>query len=106
MGPVLGPHVHTNRAREPRVAEPWLPAPRDGRSGEGQRLTPDALHTSGRQAPQGRPSATPAARSPPQNVKAKGTVLDPTPAHLRPQHVSSGPRQPALTTGSRGRESA
>ena len=46
--PVLGPHARTDRTRDTRVAEPRLPAPEDGRSGEGQRLTPDAPHDSGR----------------------------------------------------------
>ena len=63
--PVLGPHAHTNRTRDTRVAVPRLPAPEDRRSGEGHRLTPDAPHNSGRPAPpRGRPPTTPAARSP------------------------------------------
>ena len=63
--PVLGPHARTDRTRNTRVAEPWLPAPEDGRSGEGQRLTPDAPHNSGRPPPPwGRPPTPPAARSP------------------------------------------
>ena len=37
MGLVLGPHARTDRTRETRVAEPWLPAPEDGRSGAGGR---------------------------------------------------------------------
>ena len=76
MGPVLGPHAHTNHARETRVAEPWPPAPRDERPGEGQRLTPDAPHNSGGPIPPGGPPTTPAAHSLPQGMKAKGTVLD------------------------------
>ena len=48
VGPVLGFHARTNRTRDTRVAEPWLPAPEDGRPGEGQRLTPDAPHNGGR----------------------------------------------------------
>ena len=44
MGPVLGPHARTNRTRDTRAAEPWLPAPEDGQPGEGRRLTPDAPH--------------------------------------------------------------
>ena len=40
VGPVLGPHARTDRTRDTRVAEPWLPAPEDARLGEGQRLTP------------------------------------------------------------------
>ena len=51
VGPVLGPHARTDRTRDTRVAEPWLPAPEDGRPEEGQRLTPDAPHNSGRPAP-------------------------------------------------------
>ena len=53
MGPVLGPHARTNRTRDTRVAVPRLPAQGDGRSGEGQRLTPDAPHNGGRPAPPG-----------------------------------------------------
>ena len=41
--PVLGPHARNDRTWDTRVAEPRLPAPEDGRPGEGQRLTPDAL---------------------------------------------------------------
>ena len=48
MGPVLGPHARTDRTRDTRVAEPRLPAPEDGQPGEGQHLTPDAPHNSGR----------------------------------------------------------
>ena len=44
MGPVLGPHARTDRTRDTLVAEPRLPAPEDGRPGEGPRLTPDAPH--------------------------------------------------------------
>ena len=51
--PVLGPHAHTNRTRDTRVAEPWPPAREDGRPGEGQRLTPDAPHSGGRPPPPG-----------------------------------------------------
>ena len=59
VGPVLGPHARTDRTRDTRDAEPWLPAPEDGRLGEGQRLTPGAPHNDGRHPPWGRPSATP-----------------------------------------------
>ena len=51
MGPVLGPHARIDRTRDTRVAEPWLPAPEDGRPGEGQRLTPGAPHNGGRHPP-------------------------------------------------------
>ena len=53
MEPVLGPHSRTYRTRNTQVAVRWLPAPEDGRSGEGQRLTPDAPHNGGRPAPPG-----------------------------------------------------
>ena len=61
VGPVMGPHARTDRTRDTRVAEPWLPAPEDGRPREGQRLTPGAPHNGGRHPPRGRPSATPTA---------------------------------------------
>ena len=51
VGPVLGPHARNDRTRDTRVAEPWLPAPEDGWPGEGQRLTTDAPHNSGRPPP-------------------------------------------------------
>ena len=47
VGPVLGPHARTGRNRDPRVAKPRLPAPEDGRPGEGQRLTSGAPHNGG-----------------------------------------------------------
>ena len=53
VGQVLGPHARTDRTRDTRVAEPWLPAPGDGRPGEGQRLTPDAPHNGARPPPPG-----------------------------------------------------
>ena len=72
MGPLLGPHARTNRIRDTRVAEPCLPAPEDGRPGEGQRLTPDAPHN-GRRPP------------PP------GTAVPPPPRHAAPTwHASKG----------------
>ena len=58
VGPVPSPHARTDRTRDTRDAEPWLPAPEDGRPGEGQRLTPGAPHNSGKRPPPGRPSAT------------------------------------------------
>ena len=67
--PVLGPHTRTDRTRNTRVAVPRLPVPEDGRSGEGQRLTPDAPHNSGRPTPpRRRPPTTP----PPRHAAATG----------------------------------
>ena len=59
VGLVQGPHARNDHTRDKRVAEPRLPAPEDGRPGEGQRLTPDSPRNDGRQPPRGRPSATP-----------------------------------------------
>ena len=77
VGTVLGTHARTDRTRDTRVAEPWLPAPEDGRPGEGQRLTPHAPRNGGRPPPWGRPPSRPRGRQPPQGMQAKGTVLGP-----------------------------
>ena len=87
VGPVLGPHVRTNRTRDTRVAEPWPPAAEDGRPGEGQRLTPDAPHNGGRPPPPGTAPHHSRGTQPPQGMQAKGTVLGPdthTPATIAP----------------------
>ena len=77
MGPVLGPHTRTDRTRDTGVAEPGLPAPEDGRPGEGQRLTPDAPHNGGRPPPPGTAPNHPHGTQPPQGMQARGTVLGP-----------------------------
>ena len=77
MGPVLGPHARTDHWQDTRVAEPWLPAPEDGRPGEGQRLTPDAPHNGGRPPPPGTAPHHPRGTQPPQGMQAKGTLLGP-----------------------------
>ena len=74
---VLGPHARTDRTRNTRVAVPRLPAPEDGRSGEGQRLTPHDPHNGGRPPPQGTAPRYPRGTQPPQGMQAKGTVLGP-----------------------------
>ena len=71
MGPVPSPHARTDSSRDTRDAEPWLPAPEDGRSGEGQRLTLGAPHNGGKHPPRGRPSATPTA----SNAGPQGRAL-------------------------------
>ena len=77
VGPVLGPHARTDRTRDTLVAEPWLPAPEDGRPGEGQRLTPNAPHNGGRPPPPGTAPHHPRGTQPAQGMQAKGTVLGP-----------------------------
>ena len=56
--------------------------------------------------PRGRPPAIPAARSPHRVCRPRGKRWAPTPTHPRPQHMGSGPQQPAQWAGSRGRDSA
>ena len=77
VGPVLGPHARTNHTRDTRVTEHRLPAPEDGRPGEGQRLTPDAPHNVGRPPPPGTARHHPRGTQPPQGMQAKGTVSGP-----------------------------
>ena len=50
------------------------------------------------------PPTTPAARSPHRACKPRGQCWAPTPTHPRPQHVGSGPQQPAQWAGSQGRD--
>ena len=83
VGPVLGPHARTDRTRDTRVAEPWLPAPEDGRPGEGQPLTPGAPHNGGRPAPPGTAPHHPRGTHPPQGMQARGTVFWPPHPHTR-----------------------
>ena len=49
----------------------------------------------------GRHPSAPAAESSHRACKPRGQCWAPTPAHPRPQHMGSGPRQPAQRTGSR-----
>ena len=92
MGPVLGFHARAYRTRDTRVAEPRMLAQEDGRQGEGQRLTPDAPHNSGRPAPPGTAPHHPRGTHPPQGMQAKGTVPGP---HTRtPAPTAHGERTP------------
>ena len=70
-------HARTDRTRDTRVAEPRPPAPEGGRSGEGQRLTPDAPHNGGRPPPRRTAPHHPHGKQPPLGMQAKGTVLGP-----------------------------
>ena len=108
VGPVLGPHARIDRTRDTRVAEPWLPAPEDGRFGEGQRLTPGAPHSGGRHPPRGRPSATPTANNTgPQGRTLWGRCWVHTPASTAPgTRGTRDPGGPLQRTGGRGRDSA
>ena len=108
VGPVLGPHARTDRTRDTRDAEPWLPAPEDRRPGEGQRLTPGAPHNGGKQPPRGRPSATfTTNNASPQGRTLWGRCRVPTPAPTAPgTHGTRNPGCLLQRTGGRGRDSA
>ena len=104
VGPVLGPHARTDRTRDTRVAEPWLPAPEDGRPGEGQRLTPDAPHNGGGQPLPGTPFRHPhSEQRRPARAHAVGPVLGP---HARTDRTRNTrvaePRPPAREDGRLG----
>ena len=77
-GPVLGSHARIDRTRDTRVAEPWQPAPEDGRPGEGQRLTPGAPHNGGKHPPPGTPYRHPhSEQRRPARAHAVGPVMGP-----------------------------
>ena len=106
-GTVLGPHSHTP-APTARCWRTPTARPVGGQSGEGQRLTSDAPHNSGRQPPRGRPSATPtASNAGPQGQTLWGQCWVPMPAPTAPgTHGSRNPGCPPQRTGGRGRNSA
>ena len=79
VGPVLGPHARTDRTRDTRVAEPLLPAPEDGRQGEGQRLTPGAPHNAGRPPPGDGPPPAPWHAAPAGHAGQRDSVGPPHP---------------------------
>ena len=99
VGPVLGPHARTDRTRDTRVAEPWPPAPEDGRQGEKQRLTPDAPRNGGRPPPRGRPPATPRHAAPTGHAGQRGSDGPPHP-HTRAHSMWVTDQQPAQWAGS------
>ena len=81
VGPVLGAHTRTDRTRNTRVAEPWLPATEDGRPGEGQRLAPDAPHNSGRPPPPGTAHPPPPRHTVPTGHASQGDSVGPPHPH-------------------------
>ena len=83
VGPVLGPHARTDRTRDTRDAEPWLPAPEDGRLGEGQRLTPGAPHNGGRPPPPGDSPPPPPRHAAPTGNAGQGDSVGPPHPHTR-----------------------
>ena len=99
--PVLGPHARTDHTRNKRVAVPRLPAPEDGRSGEGQRLTPDAPHSGGRPAPTGDGPPPPPRHAAPTGRAGQGDSVGPPHTHARAHstwvaHPNSPPSRRAV----------
>ena len=80
---------------------PYRPLPGRTNGGSGARPPPPNPPPGTRT-----PRTRPAARSPQRACRLRGQRRAPTPARPRPQHVESGPQQPAQWTGSRGRGSA
>ena len=100
VGPVLDPHARIDRTRDTRVAEPWLPAPEDGRPGEGQRLTPGAPHNDGRHPPGDAPPPPPQRATPARKGARCGAGAGSTRPHRpHPGHTGRG----TLAARSRGR---
>ena len=97
--PRHAPHRHHTHRTHPQprpqhvASEPRQPAQRAGSWEEG--------------APEPRRPLPPPWRAAPNRARGpRGRCKAPTPAHLRPQHVGSGPRQPVQRAGSWGRGSA
>ena len=95
---VLVPHARTYGSQNTRVAVPRLPAPEDGRSGEGKRLTPDAPTTVAGHPPPGTAPHHPRGTQPPQGVQAKPGREEPGPDRPPPS-TPDGARDRCRTRG-------
>ena len=107
VGLVTGPHAHTPAP----TARGWrtpTARPVGGQFGEGERLTTDAPHNSGRHPPPGMPFRHPtASNAGPQGRTLWGRCWVPTPASTAPgTHGPRNPGSPLQRTGGRGRDSA
>ena len=103
VGPVLGPHARTNRTPGTRVAEPWLPAPEHGRPGEGQRLTPDALHNVSRPPLPGTAPPPPPQHAVPTGHASQGDSVGPPHPHAHNHSMSmADPNSPPSGRAVRG----
>ena len=80
---------------------PYRPPPGRTNGGHGARSPPPSPPP-GTRAPQ----THPAARSPHRACRPRGQCRAPTVTRPRPQHVGSGPQQPAQAAGEQGRGSA
>ena len=100
VGPVMGPHARTDRTRDTGDAEPWLPAPKDGRPREGQRLTPGAPPNGGRYPPRDALPPHPQRATPARKDTRCGAGAEtPRPHRPHPGHAGRG----TLAARSRGR---
>ena len=109
VGPVLGPHARTDRTRDTQVAKSRLHAPEDGRSGEGQGLTPDAPQNSGRPPIPGDGPPPPPRHAAPTGHAGQGDSVGPPHPHTRahstpvvdspkPGSGEPGPNRPPQST--------
>ena len=101
VGPVLSPHARTDRTRDTRDAEPWLPAPEDGRPGEGQHLTPGAPRNGGKHPPPGDAFPPPPQRATPARKGARcgAGAGSPRPHRPHPGHTGRGTLAAARSRG-------
>ena len=88
-----GPHAHTNRTRDTRVAEPRPAAPGDEWRGEGQRLLPDTPHNDGGPPPGNGPPPPPRHAAPSGHASQGAGAGPPRPHQPHPGHT--GRRAPA-----------
>ena len=100
-GTVPGPHSRTSA---PTACGWWTPTarPECGRSGEGQRLTPDAPHNGGGPTPWGRPSPPPRSAAPTGYASRGDSAGHPNP-HTR-AHSKSGDGPTARPEGGQSGE--
>ena len=90
MGPVLDPHARTTPAQNKIEQRDPATRSKDGRPGEGERLTPDAPHSSERYPSRGNLRPPPWRAKPPQDMHAKGPVPGP---HTRTAAPTAGGQQ-------------
>ena len=79
VGPMLGPHTHTNCARKTRVAEPWLPSPKGRAAGGGT-------------APGTRPSSQQWKASPAGRASHQPRATQPLAGHASQRNSAGAPR--------------
>ena len=99
--PAQGRQRDGTRQSDPRPYRPPRVAQTGGKA-HGLPLLPPPSPPPGTRTPRTRP----AARSPHRACRPRGQCRAPTPTRARPQHVDSGPQQPAQWAGGQGGGSA